>query len=123
MPDTYGFWRGSVYFIQDLVNKEIKIGFTCSAPHNYSLADRARNLASVRQARMAILGGFEGTKETEAEMHKRFEHLSVGHEWFRPGDDLLQFIRDQFPNRDPILVPFYNNKQWPPRRNYPGTLD
>lgn len=44
--------------------------------------------------RLIELGFVKGDHITEREIHHRFSHLAIGHEWFKPGKDLLDFIEE-----------------------------
>ena len=87
MAFDYDKRGGFIYFAQELVLKNIKIGFTSSHP-----ASRLRTLANASSQEMILLGFMISDKPHEKKLHARFKHLHVRNEWFRPGDDLLRFI-------------------------------
>lgn len=50
--------------------------------------DRIRRLECAH-GELYVWALIPGTKETEAELHSRWSHLHIGHEWFRADEDLL----------------------------------
>jgi len=77
-------WEGdkvSVYFAQRRRGGLIKIGWSRSV----------RGRLTAVKAKM--IGAIAGDREIEKKLHKRFAHLRVRGEWFKPGDELLTFIR------------------------------
>lgn len=73
-----------LYFIQQ--DKYIKIGYT------KNIKTRLSDLQVSSPVKLNVLGLMDGTFEDEAEMHKKFRHLSVNGEWFRYTDELVEFI-------------------------------
>jgi len=76
-----------VYFVQQGDNGAIKIG--CSK-------DPSKRLAALQTGHsetLRLLTCAPGTQQQERALHDRFAHLRVSGEWFRPGDDLLSYIR------------------------------
>lgn len=86
---TYDYEKraGFIYFIQESILKNIKIGFTSSHPKK-----RLHTLALANSQELHFLGFMLGDKPEEKRLHYKFKHLHVRNEWFEPGDDLLQFI-------------------------------
>lgn len=79
----------SVYFAQRRQHGLIKIGYS-------------RNVANrLQQMGAKMLGVVPGDRVTEKELHKRFDHLRARGEWFRPGDDLLTYIRTEAQGHKP----------------------
>jgi hypothetical protein len=70
---------GAIYFIR--LGSLVKIGFSTS------LAQRLRDLPHEE-----VLGVIAGTMRDEKALHARFAHLRQTGEWFRQGDDLMEFI-------------------------------
>jgi hypothetical protein len=81
--------RGYVYFVRDDVLGMIKIGTTAGHPDK-RLAD-LRKGSPVPLTPLGMVGG--GTKVEHA-MHVKFAHHRSHGEWFRPGQDLLDFIAE-----------------------------
>lgn len=79
----------SVYFAQRRRNGLIKIGWSRSVT------------GRLRAMKAKILGAVSGDRSTEKGLHKRFDHLRVRGEWFKPGDDLLTFIRSRAQEHKP----------------------
>ena len=78
----------SIYFIQD-GNQLIKIGYTDNFKQRFiDLQRRAHQLGTS----LNVLKVIEGNTEEEKRLHYRFRLLNVRDEWFRPGDELLEFI-------------------------------
>ena len=76
-----------VYFIQNGLGGEIKIGFTAGNPH--------ARLASFRTGNprpLDLLVTIPGGATEEAALHERFKDLRCQGEWFRPDARLLGFI-------------------------------
>lgn len=60
---------------------------------------RAQSLNSV------VLAQLPGTQDDERTFHRRFKHLRVHNEWFRPGDDLIGYINKlRKQNRQPPVT-------------------
>lgn len=81
---------GKEYFIYFLLNTQkwsIKIGRTKNLKQRLTFYDRYST------SLLGVLAAQERTVETT--LHKRFNHLSLGNEWFSPAEDLLKFIAQQ----------------------------
>lgn len=76
-----------VYFVQQGNSGAIKIG--CSKNPN----QRLEHLQTAHSEPLRLLTCAPGTQQQERALHDRFAHLRVSGEWFRPGDDLLAYIR------------------------------
>lgn len=76
-----------VYFVQQGDSGAIKIG--CSKDPTKRLA----TLQCGHSEHLRMLTCAPGTQQQERALHDRFAHLRVSGEWFRPGDDLLAYIR------------------------------
>lgn len=79
----------SVYFAQRRKRGLIKIGWSRSVT------------GRLRAMKAKILGAVPGDRSTEKGLHKRFDHLRVRGEWFKPGDDLLTFIQSRAQEHKP----------------------
>ncbi|MBL4682040.1 MAG: GIY-YIG nuclease family protein [Pseudomonadales bacterium] len=67
--------------------KYIKIGFTRSHPEN-----RLKTLSTASTQDLYFVGFMLGDKPYEKKLHHRFRASHVKNEWFKPKDELLQFI-------------------------------
>lgn len=78
-----------VYFIQEGEDGPIKIGYTGQA-----LLSRLHGLQNGNPRALLLRGVIAGDRDTEGEVHAAFGHLTMPgtNEWFRPADDLLEFI-------------------------------
>lgn len=76
-----------IYFIQAETVGSVKIGHT-EGP----VPKRMAELQTGSPVGLKVIGAMPGTKETEAELHKRFSASRVRGEWFRLTDDLAAFI-------------------------------
>ena len=76
-----------IYFIKNVVNGQIKIGFAGSP--NKRLAD----LQTGSTDKLVLIRAIDGDKTTEAILHERFAVHRLQGEWFTPADEILQFIR------------------------------
>ncbi len=79
----------SVYFAQRKTNGLIKIGWSRSVKVRMS-AVRAK-----------VIGAVPGEREVELSLHKRFAHLRVRGEWFKPDDELLVYIQSEAQGHEP----------------------
>lgn len=77
---------GYVYFIQGEDGGPIKIGWSESPE------DRLSALQTGYPARLVLLGTIPGERALEGKTHRRFRHLRLHNEWFRPAADLVRFI-------------------------------
>lgn len=85
-------WIVSVYFAQRRKGGLIKIGYS-------------RNVKPrVQTIRAKVIGAVPGEREVEKKLHKRFAHLRVRGEWFRPEDDLLEYISVKAQKHEPDLT-------------------
>lgn len=75
----------NVYFLQSS-DGPIKIGLT------WNVNKRVDQIQISTPAELRILGVIPGEMALESEIHKKFEHLKIKGEWFKPGQDLLDFI-------------------------------
>jgi hypothetical protein len=87
MSYDYEKRAGFIYFIQESILKNIKIGFTSSHPKK-----RLKTLATASSQELHFIGFMLGNKPDEKRLHNKFKHLHVRNEWFEPGDDLIRFI-------------------------------
>lgn len=98
---------GKVYFITD--GEHIKIGYTSGSVHR-----RLNQLKTGSPCQLYLLGYIDGSKETEHELHTRFEKYRVrmNGEWFRGEDDLIEYINEfnQQPNVYVDRIPCVGNK-------------
>lgn len=77
----------SVYFAER--DGLIKIGWSRSVP------------ARMYALKAKLIGAVKGERLEEIAFHARFNHLHVRGEWFRPGDDLRAYIRDEAQGHKP----------------------
>jgi hypothetical protein len=96
-----------IYFVSPLTGGDVKIGTTAR------LSQRLANLRSQRKTGLRVLGVMDGGREREAELHELFAHLRGHGEWFRPGDELLEYVRQN-------ARPWDGADEAPPRHT--GTL-
>lgn len=73
---------GKVYFIR--LEDHVKIGFSKNP------WARIKELRCAMPTDPELLGFFDGTKDDEARLHKRFEHLKVNREWYKATPELLE---------------------------------
>lgn len=81
-----GDGKGRVYFIQ-AQSGPIKIGHTTKTP-----AARMRELQIGSHEDLKILATQLGTVLDERNLHRRFVHLLIRREWFKPAPELLSYI-------------------------------
>lgn len=81
-----------IYFAKLSENGPIKIGYT------RNLQSRMGGLKAQFRISPIVLGTADGDRNTEKELHAKFEHLRysdsfyVGREWFQPQEELLSEI-------------------------------
>lgn len=76
-----------IYFLQESSLGAIKIGFAAN------VNTRKCNIQGANPSKVTILGAIPGGPEEETKIHEQFAHLRIRGEWFKPGEDLLEFIR------------------------------
>lgn len=76
-----------IYFIQDEIDKSIKIGYTSNN------VDKRLSAIQISNPRRIILLCIEdGDVFKEKELHKLFSEYKIHGEWFTPGERLLEYI-------------------------------
>lgn len=75
-----------IYFIQNKETKNIKIGYSVNTLNRLSSGQ------SFSAEDLILLVEIEGVTKDEKALHKRFSHLRIKREWFKPGQDLLEYI-------------------------------
>ena len=75
----------SVYFISD--GDYVKIGYSIQ------LGYRMKSAARWNPRKLELLGRMDNTRQTEHDVHKRFEHIHVAGEWFQFTNELKEFIK------------------------------
>ncbi len=78
-----------IYFTQDSVVLNIKIGHTSGDPEG-----RRSALQTGNGSPLVLLATMPGEREDEARLHRQFAPHRVGGEWFRPVPALLALIGD-----------------------------
>lgn len=79
-----------IYFLVDSY-RNIKIGFSQHVP------SRIRNLQAAHPQPLYLLATESGDERYEGDLHHRFRHLQIRGEWFRAGDELIQYIAGLHP--------------------------
>ena len=112
----------TIYFMQLGEGGPIKIGFASTDMGVYT---RRSDLQIAVPEEIKILGIADGSKATEAELHRKFGHLRIRGELFRPEAELMDHARGL--SEPPLRVikqagrPQINEEQTPAR--FPkGTL-
>jgi hypothetical protein len=78
--------RTTVYFVRNPETGLIKIGAT------YDLRVRLSTMRRKEQPQFEVLATQPGTIRIEGRVHARLIEHHVGHEWFRPHDEVLALI-------------------------------
>lgn len=81
----------AVYFIQAGDGGPIKIGFASNPLRRLS------KMQSDNHERLTILSAIFGNQEDEESIRDQFSHARIHGEWFKPVQQLLDFIRAQTP--------------------------
>lgn len=79
-----------IYFAQDTVSLNIKIGYTSSA----DAGQRLKALQTGNSNRIELITTMPGDQAIEGALHQMFAKLNVCGEWFRPGPHLVKFLSD-----------------------------
>lgn len=75
-----------VYFLYD--GESVKVG------HSKNPRKRVKQLQTGSSSKIQLLGTIYGDKALEKEIHRQFNRFRIINEWFRPEDELIQFIND-----------------------------
>lgn len=76
-----------IYFIQT-EDGPIKIGYTTS------VKKRMNTLQTSSPKKLTLLAEMQGSRTFEREIHNKFHHIKMTGEWFRPEQELMNFIQD-----------------------------
>lgn len=76
-----------IYFIRNIATGNIKIGFSDTPKQ------RLKELQTGSADKLILMKTIEGEKEAEAALHARFASCQLEGEWFKPTDELLEFIK------------------------------
>jgi hypothetical protein len=79
--------RGSIYFVQSVSDKCIKIGFTTR-----SVQKRIAEMQTGHAGKLIELCVLHGTRDLEGQLHNQFKNYRVNGEWFMPNPELLNYI-------------------------------
>lgn len=80
-----------IYFIQAGEAGAIKIGLAADP------SGRLMQLQTSSASPLRMLRTFDGGRELEAALHRRFARLRLHGEWFKPDEELLRFAADPRP--------------------------
>lgn len=98
-----------IYFVQDLPCGAIKIGYTACPDKRLSTLR-----SSYPNSKFAVLLIMKGSPEMERYLHKKFRNILISGEWFKPEQELLEFISKQTSD---------DTKQDKPRFNFPSAAE
>jgi len=79
-----------VYFIQGVVLKHVKIGYSTRS----ALINRLKNHQTGSPDRLQLLGVILGGRKFEAELHRKFNNVRLHGEWFEYSKELENFIKE-----------------------------
>ncbi len=74
-----------IYFLR--AGNTIKIGYA-----EHDVAGRVKSLQTGNPEKLQLLSVLPGTRQTEADLHRRFARCRVNGEWFAANEELLTFI-------------------------------
>jgi hypothetical protein len=77
-----------LYFMQDSTTLHVKIGHTSGD----DALVRRKALQTGNPSELVVLGTMPGEQSDETWLHRRFAHVRVAGEWFRPVPLLLRLI-------------------------------
>lgn len=92
MEMDIGPYPGTLYFIQAIPSRRIKIGYTTNPKI------RLMQLASACSESVLVLGTIPGTALDEHRLFEEFDQYRAHHEWFEAGRDLVLWIRKNVVN-------------------------
>ncbi len=81
-------WRTGVYFMRAGRRGAIKIGWTTS------LSSRLATLQTGNAEPLEVIGWMRGGPKLERAMHRLFESHRMTGEWFRPAQEILDFVAE-----------------------------
>lgn len=92
VKDPLSLSHASVYFVQHIHgDKPIKIGFSSAG----NLPMRLRTIACYCAYPVKVLLILEGGKADERKLHKKFKADRLRGEWFRPSENLKNFLKSK----------------------------
>lgn len=106
-----------IYFIGSSEFKLVKIGFSLDT---ITLKSRINLLQTSSPFTIEVIKCYDGDRNLEKALHKKFKHLKVKNEWFKYEDEIVNFINStnklglEVNNTNPFIV----EKQLP-SNNYP----
>lgn len=108
--------ESKVYFIQ--CDKAVKIGVSTNPKQRFG------ELQVGSPYELILLGVINGTKETEQELHAKFDHLHLRGEWFKAHHELLDYVYyatlpEPVAEPEPLPVPPPPRAVAPPRPSPP----
>lgn len=77
-----------IYFLQGDDGGPIKIGRTCKLRWRCSEWNAGYPFGTLHYVGLIL-----GVGQVERDLHRRFKHLNIKFEWFRPAQELLDFVR------------------------------
>lgn len=77
-----------IYFLQNPADRTIKIGYSKSPDV------RIQALQTGSSQELQLLGLMNGDKTKERSIHRRFAAHNIGGEWFKPAEELVDFINE-----------------------------
>jgi hypothetical protein len=90
-----------IYFIQAENGGPVKIGRTKN-----SVAGRLMQLQTGHPYKLKIIWVFEENGIwNEASIHERFKHIRLEGEWFKPEEELFEFIGEELCNSRDVRLP------------------
>lgn len=104
----------TIYFLRNPENGLIKIGRTTN------LKKRIRQIELMENTALILLRTMTGEKELEIALHRKFQEMRVSGEWFKPGEELLNFIRNNLDLPNPKELSRTRKKRPAPKTFYLG---
>jgi T5orf172 domain len=75
-----------IYFVREGTDGHIKIGYAAS------VRKRLRTIQTGNPRPLTVLASVQGGYRHERFLQRRFKHLRIRGEWFRPDSELLHYI-------------------------------
>ena len=81
LPQSY------VYFFLNPTNQTIKIG------KSFNIQKRIKDVSQKVSTDLVFMGYINGGFKEESKLHRQFQDISLGEEWFSYSDDLREYIQ------------------------------
>lgn len=92
-----------IYFIRGKESGNIKIGYSTNPDK------RKSNLQTSHYEELELIGLMDGSLEDEATIHKTFASFNIRGEWYRPSQEILEFVDNNAKRSEFNIVTSFGN--------------